>query len=248
MRFRSLTRRVLRISILLILLSAATMAPANAYGQTPVSPRADNCNEQSIFVQDLHNRSDATQASIFLPIRAVDPACIGIFGNAWSMVNISDKTGDQAEVGYTESANSVHQFYTQICFQVQGAGEACRHPVRISTVDVNHFVAFRIANSPTSSNTFVGWYNDGHGWKNQGSGREPFHFGVSEGETSRHGHLTGMEDHHENLQYNSGRGWANWGAQSLDYSNVAGGVLYYYHKMSNTQYEICKRGGRCPWQ
>ena len=247
MRCRTLTRRVQRFSILLVLLSAATMAAASAYGQAAVSPRVDNCGEQSIFVQDLHNRSDATQASIYLPIRGVDRLCTPIFGNAWSMINISDKTGDQAEVGYTENLASGQQFYTQICFQVQGAGETCRHPAKIRPVDVNHFVGFRIANSPTRSNTFVGWYNDGRGWINQGSGREPFHFGVSEGETSRHGDLTGMLDHHKNLLYNSGSRWANWAAQSLDYSNVAGGG-YYYHKMSNTQYEICKRGGRCPWQ
>lgn len=72
-----------------------------------------------------------------------------------------DKTGDQAEIGYTENLASGQQFYTQICWQVQGAGEVCHHPAKIPPARVNHFVGFRIANSPTSSNTFVGWYNIG---------------------------------------------------------------------------------------
>ena len=117
------------------------------------------------------------------------------------------------------------------------------------TISPGYTDGFKVANYPLGTTTLVSWINGGSGWIQTASTTgAPFTQGHSMGETGRYGDSTGMVDHHSSMEYkNSSNNWNYWSGIGLYYDNVDGGA-YYWHKMTNSQYEICQSGGPCPWQ
>jgi len=207
---------------------------------------ADNCStEQTIFVQDSATSSSyGTQASVYIRGHSLDSNCSGF--RSWSMVNIfSTDKSDQAETGYRQYDSSTFDDVT--CYQ-QGNAESC-HLNNSVTISPGVFDGFKVANWPLGTSDFASWINGGSGWiETSSTTGAPFTHGYAMGETGRYGNTSGMLDHHKNLQRKNSSGtWLDWGEQDEWFTSVNNND-FYYHKMSNTAYEVCESGSTCPWQ
>jgi hypothetical protein len=172
------------------------------------------------------------------------------------MVNvISRDYNNNAEAGWIEEFGNPHQFFPRVCWQM-GNTETCNHA---SAISPGSWYAFKVASNPTGSNHFDAWYSklDGTGWILISSAGPDMGYsnGISMAETGRHGELTGALDHHQGLTFkDANSNWPDWAQQfkSSTYGRTPDGVNgipgYNYHKMSNTEYEVCQNGGPCPWQ
>lgn len=228
-----------------LVLFTGTLAAVTMYTARPA--QADNCSsEQAIFVQDVGNSGvRGTEGNIYIRDHVLDGNCSENPG-AWSMVNFfSSDFSAQGETGYREYAG--HYFDDVTCWS-QGNMQSCylNHSV---TVSPGYTYEFKVVNYPLGTTDLNSWIYTSSGWIETASTTgAPFTQGYSTGETGRYGDGTGMLDHHSYLQYkDSSNNWHFWSAQGLYSDNVDGGA-YYWHQMTNSQYEICQNGGSCPWQ
>lgn len=237
-------------------LSISVIAVANIVH--PSVALAGSCTpEDALFIQhnkDVH--SYGTEAEIYTRNRNLDQNC----GNraAWSMVNvISRDLKNNAEVGWRETDGNPHVFLARICWQI-GNDETCAYATN-NPLSAGRWYAFKVASNPTGANYFDGWYSklDGTGWHLISSAGPNMGYsnGIGMAETGRYGGNTGALDHHKGLTFKNAAGdWPDWAQQfkSTYYGRWPDGVNgipgYNYHKMSNTQYEVCSNGGSCPWQ
>jgi len=222
----------------------------------PSAAHADSCDpEDALFIQqDKSVHSYGTEANIYVRNRDLDSNCAD--RSAWSMVNvISRDYNNNAEAGWREEFGSPAVFYPRVCWQM-GNIENCAYGNEISS---GSWDAFKIASYPTGTNYFVGWIDkhDGNGWILISSAGPDMGYsnGISMAETGRHGQTTGALDHHKGLTFKDAlSNWPDWAQQfqATAYGRYPDGVNgipgYYYHKMSNTEYEVCQNGGTCPWQ
>jgi hypothetical protein len=213
---------------------------------------ADTCTqEDALFIQqDKTVDAYGSEGNIYIRDRDLDSNCAENPG-AWSMVNVFSKDyNNQAEVGYRELAG--HVFWHVACWEMGGT-ETCQQG---ASVNAGTWVAFKVANFPINSNNFDAWMDVGNGWVQIGGNGPhlPFSAGVAAAETGRYGSTTGALDHHKGLTYkNALSDFPDWAQQFKstgifppDGTNGIPG--YTYHKMTNTEYEVCQNGGSCPWQ
>lgn len=252
--YRTALRTLGALFLLGSCLTAVVLIPA-----TPAL--ADNCSsEQTIFVYDsVNTASYGTQGDVYIRNRHLDPNCSGF--RAWSMVNITNSDGsEQVETGYREYSGTSFDGVT--CYQFSFTNESCHLWSGIATIIDSRFYGFKVAHYPLNTSQFETWVNglcSGCSWVKTSAADMPFSKGYSQAETGRYGHTSGMLDHHKSLKRkNYQNNWYNWGGQSCSPNGTSYGNnctinnnsswTFYYHKMSDTNYEVCQKGGACPWQ
>jgi hypothetical protein len=164
------------------------------------------------------------------------------------MINFfSSGYSDQVETRFREYAGPAFDDVT--CYQ-QGNTWSCplNHSVTITPGNTYYF---QVENHPIGSTDILVWINAGNGWvETSSTNGSPFSHGFSMGETGRYGDSTGLLDHHSALLYKgstSDSAWYGWSGQSQYQYNIDNNAGY-WHKTSNTEYEICDTGQTCPWQ
>lgn len=246
------------VTVLLVNLGVVSFTVSAAVAAT--STTSDNCtHEQTIWSANTSTSAQyGTQEFVYIRDRVLDSQCgsSNPYLFAWSMVDLSCSTGcGNAETGFREYFGSTgnHVFYWYTCWQIDNS-ESCYQSPIVPNLTAGQFPEFKMADWPIGSNDIESWINFGSGYIANCPGlcspTMPYNSGTAKGETGRYGDNTGMLDHHKGLQFkDSDNEWFNWTGQTDQNPppNVDNNA-YYWHRMSNTEYEICETGGTCPWQ